>query len=87
MANLAHTYGKTLGHPEAISVVRKYALHTIAPFNHKGGWGKWGGGGGWLEDGGSWAFLGSGDFLALAMIPAEMRCLKSAAGAVTSMAE
>jgi len=32
-------------------------------------------------------FLGSGDFLALAMIPAEMPCLKRPAGTATSMAE
>jgi len=37
MANLAYTYGKILGHSEAINVVWKYTLHTIAPFNRNGG--------------------------------------------------
>jgi len=37
MANLSHTYGKTLGHPETTNVVWKYAPHTIAPFNRNGG--------------------------------------------------
>jgi len=37
LANLAHTYGKTLGHPEAINVVWKYTLQTIAPLNRNKG--------------------------------------------------
>jgi len=37
MANLARMFGKTLGLPEAINVVWKYALHTIVLFNHNRG--------------------------------------------------
>ena len=38
---------------------------------------------GWI-DCRSWAFLGSGDFLALVVPPGDMRCIESASGVATS---
>ena len=50
-------------------------------WSHHRRWGE-----GWLDRLWKLGFLGSGNFLALVVLPEDMRCIESAAGRVTSMA-